>query len=469
MKKLLENLYYKLPLSFQNIAISMYGYYWYKRRFGGKFHKNIKVCNERDKYSKEQWHEYETKCLRRILTHAYNTVPYYKDLFNTHDFTINDIKSFQLNDLPKLPTLNKNTFKQLGTSSMLSNTLEPNGKFLLSSGSTGTPTQVLYSLRMHQEYFSIFETRINYWANLDYKVPRGVIGGRRIIKEGVNTGPFYRYNIFEKQTYFSAYHISKETAQNYVDGMIKNKVEYMTGYASANYFLARFIEEAGIKAPQMRAVLTSADKLTQEMRETFRRVYNCDTYDSYNGVEACNLISECEFGTLHIVPDVGTVEVINEHGQACQPGEMGEVISTGFLNFDQPLIRYKMGDMIRLSKNQDCQCKRNMPIVDEIIGRLEEVVIGKDGREMVRFHGIFVNIPAIVEAQVVQHDYDRFEIVLVQSEKLSNEAIALIKSRMISQLGEIEIKISIVNSISRNANGKFKSVISHVQRKNLTK
>ena len=44
--------------------------------------------------------------------------------------------------------------------------------------------------------------------------------------------------------------------------MKKNKVEYMTGYAMSNFFLADFIEKNNLKAPKMKAVITSSEKLT---------------------------------------------------------------------------------------------------------------------------------------------------------------------------------------------------------------
>jgi len=346
----------------------------------------------------------------------------------------------------------------------LSERLEPNGIFLYSSGSTGTPTKNRYSRKMHQKYFGIFESRVNKWAGIDYKVPRGVIGGRRVVGEGVAKPPYYRYNFIEKQTYFSAYHISPETAANYVEGIIKHKVEYMTGYASANFFLARFIEEAGIKAPKLKAVLPSSEKLTEEMRNTFRRVYGCESFDSYNGVDLCNLISECEHHSLHVSPDVGIVEIIHSDGTPCKPGETGEIISTGLLNFDQPLIRYRMGDYVKLSENQQCECGRNMPVISEIIGRLEDVITGPDGRKMVRFHGIFIDVTCIVEAQVLQHSLDDFEVKLVVSREPGIEEIQLIEKRMLSQLGKIKVNIHVVDSIPRSVNGKFKAVISELNK-----
>ena len=122
-----------------------------------------------------------------------------------------------------------------------------------------------------------------------------------------------------------------------------------------------------------------------------------------------------------------------------------------------------MGDYVRLSENQTCKCGRKMPIVDEIIGRIEDTIIGVDGREMVRFHGIFINIPEIIESQIVQNTRTNFEIRLITNDSLlSNSSKELIIKRMKSQLGEINVEISIVNNIPRSANGKFKAVVSKV-------
>lgn len=458
--KFLEKLYGNFPVPLQNIGISIFGLYWYKRRFGGVFQRELKLSLEREYFSYSEWDVYQLTILRNLLVHAFETVPYYQELFRNLGHTKSDLEAFTFNDLFSLPLLNKEIYQKYGTSKLLSESLESSGEFFSSSGSTGTPTRTFYSLRMHQTYFSIFESRINYWAGIHHKVRRGVIGGRRIIKDGNGSSPYYRYNFVEKQTYFSAYHISPSTVCDYVKGMFEHKVEYMTGYASANYHLAKLIEEQGIKAPKLKAVITSSEPLTEEMRHTFYRVYGCKTFNSYNGVEVCNLISECEFGSLHIIPDVGIVEIIGENGKPVAPGETGEIISTGLLNFDQPLIRYRMGDLVTLSKNQQCPCGRNMPVVDEIVGRIEDSVIGLDGRRINRFHSIFVNIMSIKEAQVVQINISDFVINLVVEEKLNAEEINLINNRMRSQLGEINIQIKYLKEIPRTKNGKFKSVIS---------
>jgi phenylacetate-CoA ligase len=448
----------------QNVGVSLYGYRWQRRRFGGVFKAELELFKSREQFTLKQWEDYQISALRKLLIHSFETVPFYNKKYKEAGFDISRLKNFELNDLQYLPYLEKEELRRFGTSTLVSSKREKGGEFYASSGSTGTPTQILFSNAMHQRWTAAFEARIRNWAGVSRFDARGMIGGRRVVKDGISNGPFYRYNLFEKQVYFSAYHIAASTAQDYLKGIKKYEVKYMTGYAMSNFFLARFIEEMNLQAPRLQAVITSSEKLTPEMRDTFTRVYQCKTYDSYSGVEACGLISECEAGSLHISPDVGIFEIIKEDGTPCKAGETGEVVSTGLINYDQPLIRYRIGDLVRLSNQQSCKCGRDMPIVDEIIGRIEDTVIGKDGREIVRFHGIFIGLDSIIEGQIIQHKLDEFEVKVVAANELIQEQKNIIEKRMSSQLGEIKLAIHEVPFIPRNANGKFKSVISKIKR-----
>lgn len=464
MAGLFAKLYNFSPVWVQNIGVSIYGWQWQKRRFGGAFEQELVGFKNREAYSVQQWHDYQTIQLRKLLVHAFENVPYYREKYGYMGFNIQHFRRFEIEDLPKLPCLSKEDLRQFGTNKLLSDVREKGGAFFSSSGSTGTPTQILFSTPFHQRWSAAFEARIRHWAGVDRFTSRGMIGGRRVVPEGFATPPFYRYNLFEKQVYFSAYHINQKSAKNYREGIHKYELEYMTGYAMSNYFLARFFKEEKLNIHPLKAVITSSEKLTPEMRSVFQEVYGCKTYDSYSGVEACGLISETSKGQLLINPDVGVTEVIRLDGTYASSGNSGEIIATGLLNYDQPLIRYRIGDEIQLSVNQRTICGRNMPVVNEIIGRIEDTVIGPDGREMVRFHGLFVNLPNVKKGQVIQHELMKFELTIETDKGLSLEEKTIISQRMKSQLGNVEINIREVKEIPLTANGKFKAVISHIKR-----
>lgn len=427
------------------------------------FEQELTGFKDRESFSDQQWNDYVTVQLRKLLLHAFETVPFYTASFKRANITPAEIRTFELSDIARLPFLEKNDLRACGKSTLLSSIREHGGEFFPSSGSTGTPTQILFSYPMHQRWSAGFEARIRHWAGVDRFTSRGTIGGRRVVPDGDAREPFYRYNFIEKQVYFSAYHISADHARNYLEGIKRHQVQYMTGYAMSNFFLARFLEELKLEAPPLKAVITSSEKLTDAMRETFQRVYHCKSFDSWSGLEACGLVSECEHGSLHISPDLGLIELLNEVGKPVAPGEVGEVVCTGFVNYDQPLIRYRIGDLMRLG-DKPCSCGRAMPVIKEIVGRIEDTVVGKDGREMVRFHGIFINLPNLIEAQIIQHTIDQFEIKVVTNGKWTADEPNTITKRMISQLGDIQLTIREVDTIARNPSGKFPAVISHVKR-----
>jgi phenylacetate-CoA ligase len=455
-------IYNNLPPSLQNTAISAYGMLWKNRRFGGIFEQEYTGFKEREHYTSNQWHEYQTIKLREILKHAYLNVPYYKQVFEKNGWNIDSLKRFELHQLATLPFLDKSTLRAEGTTSLISVNLEKGGTFLSSSGTTGTPTKILYSHAMHQRVFAAYESRVRNWAGINRLMKRASIGGRRILPDADAKPPYYRINYAEKQIYLSAYHISAQTAHNYVDGIRDFGAEYMTGYTMSNYILARFLENGNIEAPEMKALVLSSEKLTPEMRATFTKVYGCKAFDGWSGVENCALISENEFGQLLVSPDMGIIEILNDQNEPVKPGETGHVVCTGFLNYDQPLIRYRIGDRVTLAKEQHTLCGRHMMVISDIEGRIEDIISGPDGRQMVRFHGIFVDLHSVIEAQLIQHTLHDYEIKVATSGAFDeNDKLIMIK-RMQTQLGTVNVYFTEVSHIPKGANGKFKAVVSRV-------
>ncbi len=439
--------------------VSAYGWQWKQRRFGGMFAHEYAQAKERENYTVQQWAEYEQQQLHRLLVHAFTNVPYYHESFSNAGINVDQLKKINVEGLAVLPILTKENLRIFGKSTLLAAEREKNGTFIASSGSTGTPTQLLFSHAMHQRWMALFESRVRNWAGVSSFIPRGMIGGRRVLPKAVNTAPFYRYNIFEKQVYFSAYHISAVNAKSYLEGIRKYQLQYMTGYAVSNFLLARFFKEMNLDAPLLKAVITSSEKLTPEMRQTFSDVYHCKTFDGWSGVEACALITECEHGSLHISPDAGIIELLNNEMKPVPAGIAGDVYCTGFVNYDQPLIRYKIGDTMIMS-DKTCSCGRHMPVVQEVVGRIEDVIVGKDGRQMVRFHSVFNGLHSVKQAQVIQRSLDEIQIRLVADGMLVSDEEIAIRKRIESQLGEISITIETVKEIPLNNNGKFQAVIS---------
>jgi phenylacetate-CoA ligase len=456
---MISKIYAYSPVFLQNIWVSAYGYYWKTRRYGGDFLEKVNEFKDREEWNAQQWDNYQLTQLRKLLTHAFVQVPLYRRKYEQAGFTKADFVHFERGWLQNLPVLEKEELRQYGTSLLLAKN-RAKGKFYQSSGSTGTPTQIYMSTSFHRLWSALYETRVRHWAKVDYKVPRAMIGGRRVLPSAKSKPPYYRYNYAEKQAYFSAYHLSEKTIADYNKGLIEAQSAYLVGYAMSIYLWATLVNKLDLKAPKMRAVLTSSETLTQHMRQTIESVFDCKVFDAYSGVEACGLISENEFGELLFSPDSGIMEVLTTDGQYAKPGETGELISTGLLNFDQPLIRYRIGDVLTLASNQKSKSGLNMPVISHIEGRTEDVIVGQHGQQMVRFHSIFNGINGLVMAQVIQHTLTHVEIKLVTDKHYRKDAEYEMATRIHSQLGTVEITFNYVPNIDKTKNGKYKAVVS---------
>jgi len=458
-----DSLYTKLPVMAQHAAVSAYGLIWNRRRYGGNFRKKVIEFQSRDNFSVDQWCEYQTRELRRLLIHSYRNVPYYRDVFSDRHIDEGQLRSFNLEDLVRLPLLEKSSIRTRPDQFVSKAADLKKIHTYLTSGTTGTPLAILSSDETDRSVQAAYEARVRKWAGLDFKMGRAMIGGRLVVPHGITTPPFWRYNIFERQLYMSAFHISPANVPDYVRALNRFKPDYLVGYASAHFFLARMIDELGLAVYKPRAVLTSSENLTEEMRCQIEKVYGCEVFDGYSGVENCCLASECECHRMHISPDVGLIEIVNEFGEPLKPGVPGEIVATGFLNFDQPLVRFRTGDMAVLSE-VTCPCGIPMPVLEKIIGRLEDTVIGGDGRETVRFHGIFIGLPGLREGQIIQETILDFRIKLVVDKNFREEEMNIIRKRLEERLGSFNLVFEFVDQIERTERGKFRAVISYVDR-----
>jgi phenylacetate-CoA ligase len=328
------------------------------------------------------------------------------------------------------------------------------------SGSTGTPIASIWTVPEYRNALALREVRSAGWAGVSFRLPRATFSGRIIVPDPNSEGPFYRFNIVERQVYLSAFHLRRETAAAYVEALRRHRVQWLTGYAVSYYLLARFMLEQELPAPPLRAIVTTSEKVTPDMRATMQQAFGCRVYEEYSTVENAVFASQCEQGRLHVSPDSGIVELLRPDGTPCQPGEPGEVVATCLMRDYQPMIRFRLGDMAVWDANP-CPCGRSMPILREVLGRVEDVIVGPDGRQMVRFHGIFVDQPHVQEGQIIQETLTRLRVKVVPSSGFGPSDVEEIIGRVQQRLtDQVEVIVEPVESIPRTSAGKFQPVIS---------
>jgi phenylacetate-CoA ligase len=105
-------------------------------------------------------------------------------------------------------------------------------------------------------------------------------------------------------------------------------------------------------------------------------------------------------------------------------------------------------------------------VIKEVVGRIEDVVVGPDGRQMVRFHGIFVDQPHVREGQIVQEAVDRIRAKVVAADGFGpddeRDIVRRIQQRLTDQ---VHVVVEVVDEIPRTKAGKFQAVVSLLDRR----
>jgi len=158
------------------------------------------------------------------------------------------------------------------------------------------------------------------------------------------------------------------------------------------------------------------------------------------------------------------VEVLDETGNPVAPGEAGEAVVTGLTSAAQPFIRYRTGDVLRLSRDKAVG-GQGQHVIAEVTGRQTDFVVAADGRVMHALAVIYVlrAVPGIASFKCIQHAVDRMEVQIVPATGWGEAARAAVASGLRARLGDtLQVDMRILEDIPPEASGKHRYVVSHV-------
>jgi phenylacetate-CoA ligase len=461
MKKRIEAIYERLPSSMQHVAVSAYGYRRRNQRLGGRFAHYRRGFVEREGSTHEEWRTWQEHRLREMLHLAAET-PFYREAFRDVGLSAEALDRFELKDLQSIPLLSKEDVRRDPTA-LCPGGSPGAGRPYSTSGSTGSPLMLYHSNDDVRRWYAMVEARYESFVGVTYRDPRATFSGRHIGAGLDSRGPFHRYNLAERQLYFSPYHLGPATAATYVEALQKHRPVWMTGYAGAIHELARLALQQGLACPPLKAVITSAEPVTPRVRADVQEAFGCRVTEEYGLIEGVCCALECEHGSRHISPDAGIVEILDGSGRPCPPGEVGEIVATGLVHESQIYLRYRTGDLASWT-DRECACGRAMPVLGEVEGRVNDVVVCPDGRRVGRLTSVARELPGIGAMQFVQDRPDRVIARVVAEGILEPDVSVEIERRLADRLGAgIQIDVEQADSLERTERGKVRSVINTVE------
>jgi phenylacetate-CoA ligase len=464
MNETLLRIYHHLPAAARSLAASMRGAYLRSWRYGPETERLVEEALARESWSPEKWKAWQEERLAQVLDRAATRVPYYRQQWARRRRQ-GDPASWE--NLENWPVLEKEPLRR-NPRAFVAEDCDVRRMFhTQTSGTTGTPLQLWHSRRTLRAWYALFEARWRRWYGISRHDRWAILGGQLVTPVRQQRPPFWVWNSALRQLYLSSYHLAPDLVADYLDALVRYRVVYFWGYTSALFALAYEALRLGRKDVRPRVVITNAEPVYDYQREVIVRAFQCPVRETYGMAEMAAAASECERRSLHLWPEAGIVEVL-EDGEPVARGQSGELVCTSFVNPDMPLIRYHVGDRGTLpAADTGCPCGRLLPTIQSVEGRLDDVLYTRDGRRVGRLDPVFKADLGIREAQIVQESPTRVRVRYVPAAGCGEDTAQIIRQRLKDRLGEMEVEVQPVACIPRGANGKFRAVVCRLSGEDL--
>ena len=450
-----DNIYPYLPIVLQNVACNYHGLVQRRLRYGGDFRNLLAWLEDSQWFSEEKIIEYQNNELLKLINHAYNTVTYYRRLFDKRNIKPRDIKSVE--DLAKIPLLTKEDVN-LHLNDLVSNKFSRKDIILShTSGSTGKSLDFYLENRSFQFRWALW-WRLRRRFGIEFDVPHAIFTGLTAIPLAQEKPPYWRENYVMHQTVFTMHHMIPAKVESIVNRLNRGGFHYYFGYPSIIYILASLIKEHGLAVTQPpKIIFTGAENLHHYQRRVISEVFGCPVTDHYGFTEGAGNASRCSHDNYHEDFEYGILECETPETSG-ENTQQGRIIATGFANYAMPFIRYDVGD-IGEWRLERCPCGRQSKILSKIIGRKEDYIITPEGLKIRRFDYIFKDSHNIKEAQVMQNKFGSICLRIVRRAAYCKRDEELIKEEIKRKISnKLLVDFEYVDEIERLPNGKMQAV-----------
>jgi len=314
----------------------------------------------------------QSALLKEHLAYCAGNSPYYRRLFRKNGIRHQAIR---LDNLANIPLTDKSDFSR-HNDEFLAVPQPEIVDIVLSSGTTGKPSRIMYTERdlqrlAYNEQISFASCGVTAKdiALLTCTMDRCFIAG-------------LAYFLGIRALGAAAIRNGHGTLSSHMDIIRSIKPTVLIGVPSFLRRLAHYLKDNGINPAK-----TSIGKLVcigepvrgQDMKPLklgidLEQLWNAKVFSTYASSECITTFCECtaqKGGHLH--PDLAIIEILDEHNLPVPPGTPGEVVLTPLSIEGMPLVRFKTGDISFLITTP-CSCGRKSPRLGPILGRKQQMM-----------------------------------------------------------------------------------------------
>jgi phenylacetate-CoA ligase len=401
----------------------------------------------------------QQKRLEYLVRHAYQTVPYYHEIFRKNNLKPDDIKTSE--DLGKLPILTRNEVRERFNALISRGYPKEKMVYGLSGGSTGEPIK-FYTTKENREWNMAARYLFWRWAGFELGDKFAHVVGSPLDR------PFFKSvrgrieGKMKRRIYLDAFRMSERTMESFANEMRRFRPKVVYGYAKSVALLAKFIEEKGIEGIHLKSAIIDSEGLLEHEIETIKRVFGCDIWWSYHNRENGTFGAECcKHDAYHLFVQNHVLEFLRE-GERVAPGEAGSIVVTDLTNYAMPFIRYEIGDF-GVPSGQMCTCGRGFPLMRKLVGRTSEVLVSATGKfmfgDLFHLYTRFYDIANIKQYQIVQESPTKVVVSIIPETDYTSRDTEIIKKGIFSIMGEMDVEINLVEKIPPSGSGKVQAVL----------
>lgn len=404
--------------------------------------------------------------LKLLLEWAANNVPYYQrtgSLMAALKILRRSPGRFEEQWL-QLPLLAKETLRSAGPALNAPAVPHPHLPFTVvsTSGSTGIPVEVR-TTKVTRTVWNALAVREHLWQQRDFLKRLGVIrsfkpaAGMQHGIDNANWGPpvaqIYRTGPA------SVVHV-KQPVEVLIEWLRRFDPHYLLTYPSVAAALFDALGPGG-RTPSLEEIRLMSEPVDVEFESDLKSAWGVRISDIYSCNENGKIAMRCrEHDNLHVQSEGIFVEILNERGERCAPGESGQVVLTSLHNLATPLIRYQIGDYATVG--EPCGCGRVAPVLRQVLGRVKHMAMSPDGH---RYYPVALwkirAVKPVRQSQWVQTARDAIELRVVLDRPLTAaETLQAIDVVRLTLGFPYQVTVVAMDEIARGPTGKFQEFLS---------
>ena len=407
---------------------------------GEHVHKYMRLLQETENWTPEQMENFQQERLGKLLVHASEKVPFYRDWFLDHGLNPNTAT------LNQLPIVDKTIMRREGIDRFAAMSFPKKERITSrSGGSTGEP-------------FTFYETKLSYSVNMAAKLRTWYQSGYRMgdcymkITNGKRPSKIKELQDLANNCLFVPfYSITDETLKAILDMIEQKKPKYIRSYPSPLYLLARYRNSHPNYHYHPRHIFTTGSTLPEDYRDEIEKAFGCDVVDSYSCEGTPNTFETPFHDGYNITGYYGIIEVLDDDNRTVTNG-IGRVVSTNLWNMAHPFIRYDTQDLVEVKDGR----------IVRIMGRQCETLIEAGGKLLTvhNFTHYFAdNFPSIDGWQIVKQKNGNIQFRIVTNNQYHTTDGQRIVQHWSAVTGK-EVSIEQVDKLPLMANNKHLSIIN---------